>query len=47
MMGGFHTQTDMGSGHFPSEGFGKASYVGNIKYVDENGALRDPEQLVP
>lgn len=26
---------------------GRASYVSNIKYVDENGALRDPEQLVP
>jgi hypothetical protein len=31
---GHHTTTQMGSGHFPSEGFGKASYFRNIQYMD-------------
>jgi hypothetical protein len=34
---GHHTSTDMGSGHFPSEGYGKASYFRNIQYIDSNG----------
>ncbi|GAB4850362.1 hypothetical protein Ancab_029664 [Ancistrocladus abbreviatus] len=34
---GFHTMTQMGSGHFPSEGNTKASYVRNIVYIDDSG----------
>ncbi|KAL3644503.1 hypothetical protein CASFOL_009683 [Castilleja foliolosa] len=33
---GTHTSTQMGSGHFADEGFGKASYFRNIQVVDEN-----------
>jgi len=29
-----HTRTDMGSGHWPYEGYGYAAYQRNIKYVD-------------
>ncbi|KAL5074925.1 hypothetical protein RYX36_013909 [Vicia faba] len=31
---GQHTSTEMGSGHFPEEGFGKASYFRNIQVVN-------------
>lgn len=41
------TQTDMGSGHFSSEGFKRVSYFSNIKYIDGNGEFKDPEQLIP
>ncbi|XVF74462.1 hypothetical protein PTKIN_Ptkin13bG0112200 [Pterospermum kingtungense] len=44
---GRHTSTQMGSGHFPSEGYGKASFLRNIGYIDESGAVRDAENLVP
>ncbi|KAK7846428.1 hypothetical protein CFP56_007987 [Quercus suber] len=39
----------MGSGHFPNEGYGKASYVQNIQYVDSKGNFIDAEveRLVP
>ncbi|KAK8678735.1 hypothetical protein V6N13_144222 [Hibiscus sabdariffa] len=40
---GRHTSTEMGSGHFPSEGYRKASYVRNLMYVDESGAIKDAE----
>ncbi|CAL4987932.1 unnamed protein product [Urochloa decumbens] len=33
------TSTQMGSGHFPSEGFGKASYIRNIQVVDSSNHL--------
>ncbi|KAJ9554556.1 hypothetical protein OSB04_018601 [Centaurea solstitialis] len=36
---GSHTSTQMGSGHFPYEGFGKASYIRNIEVVDEKNKL--------
>ncbi|XP_056863323.1 uncharacterized protein LOC108832323 isoform X2 [Raphanus sativus] len=39
---GQHTTTEMGSGHFPSEGFGKASSFEFIKIIDMNGGIRDP-----
>lgn len=29
-----HTRTDMGSGHWPSEGFGSAAYQRAVRYVD-------------
>ncbi|XVE74995.1 hypothetical protein DITRI_Ditri12bG0062200 [Diplodiscus trichospermus] len=36
---GFHTQTEMGSGHFAGEGFGKASYFRNLQVVDWDNNL--------
>ncbi|GAB4824837.1 hypothetical protein Ancab_007706, partial [Ancistrocladus abbreviatus] len=35
--GGFNTLTQMGSGHFATEGYTRASYVRNIAYTDPNG----------
>ena len=32
---GTHTETQMGSGHFPSEGFGKAAFFKDIKYFND------------
>lgn len=37
--GGFHTATQMGSGHFSGEGFGKASYFRNLQIVDWDNSL--------
>ncbi|PKA58253.1 hypothetical protein AXF42_Ash012976 [Apostasia shenzhenica] len=42
---GQHTATQMGSGHFPEEGFGKASYFRNIQVVDESNNLRSPKRM--
>ncbi|KAL3832882.1 hypothetical protein ACJIZ3_007618 [Penstemon smallii] len=42
---GQHTTTQMGSGHFPEEGFGKASYIRNIQIVDETNNLRAPKDI--
>ncbi|CAM8961068.1 unnamed protein product [Rhodiola kirilowii] len=42
---GQHTTTQMGSGHFPKEGFGKASYFRNIQVVDESNILREPKDV--
>ncbi|CAF2265041.1 unnamed protein product [Brassica napus] len=39
---GQHTTTEMGSGHFPSEGFGKASSFALIKIIDMNNGIIDP-----
>ncbi|PON72234.1 hypothetical protein PanWU01x14_066250 [Parasponia andersonii] len=36
---GFHTSTQMGSGHFAGEGFGKASYFRNLQSVDWDNNL--------
>ncbi|XVF85028.1 hypothetical protein PTKIN_Ptkin17bG0085700 [Pterospermum kingtungense] len=36
---GFHTSTEMGSGHFAGEGFGKASYFRNLQVVDWDNNL--------
>ncbi|KAF9667898.1 hypothetical protein SADUNF_Sadunf15G0071000 [Salix dunnii] len=36
---GYHTSTQMGSGHFPEEGFGKASYFRNLQVVDWDNNL--------
>ncbi len=38
---GRHTRTDMGSGHWPSEGYGAAAYHRNIKYVDTDNYYRN------
>lgn len=35
----FHTATQMGSGHFASEGFGKSSYFRNLQVVDWDNSL--------
>ncbi|KAH7297157.1 hypothetical protein KP509_26G056300 [Ceratopteris richardii] len=40
--GGVHTSTQMGSGHFPEEGFGKASYFAHLLIVDGNNNLVSP-----
>ncbi|KAH9713135.1 NEP-interacting protein 1 [Citrus sinensis] len=42
---GHHTSTQMGSGHFPEESFGKACFFRKIGYVDESGNMRDPKDL--
>ncbi|XP_062174865.1 protein neprosin-like [Alnus glutinosa] len=42
---GQHTSTQMGSGHFPGEGFGKASYFQNIQIVDGSNNLRAPKGI--
>ncbi|XP_012080014.1 uncharacterized protein LOC105640342 [Jatropha curcas] len=36
---GYHTATQMGSGHFAEEGFGKASYFRNLQVVDWDNNL--------
>ncbi|XP_072968763.1 protein neprosin-like [Typha angustifolia] len=36
---GFHTSTQMGSGHFAHQGFGKASYFRNLEVVDWDNNL--------
>eukprot|EP00268_Persea_americana_P034224 TRINITY_DN3386_c1_g1_i1.p1 TRINITY_DN3386_c1_g1~~TRINITY_DN3386_c1_g1_i1.p1 ORF type:complete len:417 (+),score=80.08 TRINITY_DN3386_c1_g1_i1:183-1433(+) len=42
---GVHTSTEMGSGHFPEEGFGKASYFRNVQTVDGSNNLRAPKGI--
>lgn len=42
---GQHTTTQMGSGHFPEEGFGKASYFKNLQIVDSDNVLLAPSDL--
>ncbi|KAK9736069.1 hypothetical protein RND81_04G247800 [Saponaria officinalis] len=42
---GQHTATQMGSGRFPEEGFGKASYFRNIQVVDESNNLKAPKDI--
>ncbi|XP_047315032.1 uncharacterized protein LOC124918989 isoform X2 [Impatiens glandulifera] len=42
---GQHTTTHMGSGHFPNEGFKKASYFRNIQIVDGSNNLRPPKEI--
>ncbi|CAN0878100.1 hypothetical protein LINGRAHAP2_LOCUS12292 [Linum grandiflorum] len=36
---GIHTSTEMGSGHFPREGQGRAAWFHNLKYMDAFGIL--------
>lgn len=42
---GSHTSTQMGSGHFPEEGFSKASYFKNIQVVDSSNNLKAPKGI--
>ncbi|XP_056162508.1 uncharacterized protein LOC130136274 [Syzygium oleosum] len=43
---GHHTATQMGSGHFPFEGFGKASFYRNLKFIDASFNERNGENVV-
>ncbi|XP_010449271.1 PREDICTED: uncharacterized protein LOC104731544 [Camelina sativa] len=40
-----HTATQMGSGHFPSEGFGKAGHFKTVKIIDMFNGIRDPVKV--
>ncbi|KAM7260691.1 hypothetical protein ACFE04_011364 [Oxalis oulophora] len=42
---GKHTLTQMGNGHFPSEGADKASFIRNIKLVDASNVFQDPTHM--
>jgi hypothetical protein len=42
---GHHTSTQMGNGHFASEGFGKASYFTHVEYKHETGYFLAAEGL--
>ena len=44
-IGATHTTTDMGSGRFPSEGFGYSAYIKDVTYVDLNYATREAGSL--
>ncbi|CAI0462223.1 unnamed protein product [Linum tenue] len=38
----------MGSGHFPSEGYGKAAWFKNLKYISDGGReVRDAQGITP
>uniref|UniRef100_A0A453MJI2 Neprosin PEP catalytic domain-containing protein n=2 Tax=Aegilops tauschii subsp. strangulata TaxID=200361 RepID=A0A453MJI2_AEGTS len=39
------TSTQMGSGHFPNEGFRQASYIRNIQVVDSSNSLILPSDV--
>ena len=41
------TSTQMGSGHFPNEGFGKACHIKNMLVVDSSNTLRSPSSVNP
>ncbi|XP_030968343.1 uncharacterized protein LOC115988858 isoform X1 [Quercus lobata] len=41
--GGIHTSTQMGSGHFSSEGYGRAYFIRNIRYSNKNGTFVSPK----
>ncbi|PSR95883.1 DUF21 domain-containing protein [Actinidia chinensis var. chinensis] len=42
---GYHTSTQMGSGHFADEGYGKSSYFRNLQVVDWDNNLIPPSSL--
>ncbi|KDP23747.1 hypothetical protein JCGZ_23580 [Jatropha curcas] len=42
---GRHTSTQMGSGHFAEEGFGKASYFRNLEIVDSDNSLSSAQDI--
>src|ERR1039458_7097956 len=44
-IGGVHTTTQMGSGHFPSEGWQHSAYVKRIQYVDMNNVNQNASSL--
>ena len=45
--GGNHTETEMGSGLFPHEGYGRAAFIKKIQYVDMSDNLVDASYLYP
>lgn len=42
---GAHTSTQMGSGRFAEDGFGKASYFRNLEIVDSDNSLSSVESI--
>ncbi|XP_028182201.1 uncharacterized protein LOC114369204 [Glycine soja] len=42
---GQHTFTQMGSGHFAEDGFGKASYFRNLQIVDTDNSLSSVQSI--
>ncbi|KAH8480942.1 hypothetical protein Peur_062263 [Populus x canadensis] len=42
---GKHTSTQMGSGHFAEDGFGKASYFRNLEIVDSDNSLSSARSI--
>ncbi|XP_025013627.2 uncharacterized protein LOC8258664 [Ricinus communis] len=42
---GAHTSTQMGSGHFAEDGFGKASYFRNLEIVDSDNSLTSAQDI--
>jgi hypothetical protein len=45
--GGVHTTTDMGSGHFASEGWQHSAFTKHITYVDMTSTIRNASNLTP
>ncbi|XP_061366390.1 protein neprosin-like isoform X2 [Gastrolobium bilobum] len=43
---GEHTSTQMGSGHFADDGFGKASYFRNLEIVDTDNSLASVHNIL-
>ncbi|KAG2395290.1 uncharacterized protein HKW66_Vig0073340 [Vigna angularis] len=43
---GQHTSTQMGSGHFAGDGFGKASYFRNLEIVDTDNSLSSVHNIL-
>ncbi|KAL2345846.1 hypothetical protein Fmac_007131 [Flemingia macrophylla] len=43
---GQHTSTQMGSGHFAEDGFGKASYFRNLEVVDTDNSLTSVHNIL-
>ncbi|KAI9085550.1 hypothetical protein K1719_032393 [Acacia pycnantha] len=43
---GQNTATQMGSGHFPAEGYGKASFFANIKIVNDKNQMVSPNNTL-
>ncbi|KAH9623632.1 hypothetical protein KSS87_020520 [Heliosperma pusillum] len=43
---GLHTSTQMGSGHFAEDGFGKASYFRNLEIVDSGNSLSPAQDIL-
>ncbi|CAK7328233.1 unnamed protein product [Dovyalis caffra] len=39
------TTTEMGRGHFPPQGFGKAGYFRNLQAVDGSKKLEEPTNI--
>ncbi|CAO2827444.1 unnamed protein product [Amaranthus hypochondriacus] len=42
---GLHTSTQMGSGYFAEDGFGKASYFRNLEIVDSDNSLSSAQHI--